>query len=245
MDDAPQEWKIRAGALPVAVALALLFHSWDLGHFAQRTALTMPLHELGHAITGWWCGFAAVPTLWKTMIPETRGVIVPVVLLAASGYVGWRGWTTDRMGLVALAGAALALQFLGTVASSVDSAHEMFTFGGDAGAMVLGTVLMMLFFVGPESKLRAGGLRYGLLGIGAAALVDTFATWWRARKDHDVIPFGEIEGVGLSDPSKLDEVYGWTVPQIVDRYVMVGTVCVLALVAVWVRATWITYRDAH
>ena len=32
-------------------------------------------HELGHAITGWWCGFSAVPGLWKAMIPDRRGVL--------------------------------------------------------------------------------------------------------------------------------------------------------------------------
>jgi len=76
------EWKLRAGSVPVAIALALLFHSCDTGHFAQRTALSMPLHELGHAISGWWSGYASLPGLWKTTLPETRGVVMPVLVLA-------------------------------------------------------------------------------------------------------------------------------------------------------------------
>lgn len=237
------EWKLRAITLPVALVLALTFHSCDTGHFVQRTALTMPLHELGHAITAWWCGFGAIPTLWKTLMPETRGTVMPIAVLALEGFLLWWGWTTSRMWIVAIAVGLGILQFLGTVSVELDTANMAFTFGGDAGAMVLGTALMLTFFVGPDSRLRAGGLRFGLVGIGAAALVDTFATWWKARTDPSVIPFGEIEGVGLSDPSKLSEVWNWTDAQIVDRYVAVGVCCFAVLIGAWAWATWRARRD--
>ncbi len=241
-DREPNEWKLRAASIPVAFALALAFHSWDLGHFAQRTALTMPLHELGHAITAWWCGFGAIPTLWKTLLlGESRGVVVPLCVAAFNGYLLWRSWTTQQMGLFALALGLGVLQYLGTT-SSLDTATMAFTFGGDAGAMVLGSVLVIAFFVGPSSRLRAGGLRYGLLAIGAAGIVDTFATWWTARHDTDVIPFGEIEGVGLSDPSKLLEDHGWPVERIVDRYVLVGVTCLVVIAAAWAWRTWDAWR---
>ncbi len=231
------EWKLRAASVPTALALALAFHSCDAGHFAQRTALTMPLHELGHAITAWWCGFAAIPTLWKTLIPESRSLFISVLILALNGFVLWRAWVSQRMTLFALGLVLAVLQFVGTVASAQDTTMMAFTFGGDAGAMILGSALMLAFFVGPSSRLRAGGLRYGLLAIGAAALVDTFATWWRARSNPDVIPFGEIEGVGQSDASKLVDVHGWSVAQLVDRYVVVGVTCLVVVLAGWAWAT--------
>ena len=55
--------------------VALAFHAWPTGHCLQRTFLSMMVHELGHAVTAWWCGFGALPGLWKTLIPETRGVV--------------------------------------------------------------------------------------------------------------------------------------------------------------------------
>ena len=100
------------------------------------------------------------------------------------------------------------LQFCGTTAH-VDTAQLAIIFGGDGGAMVIGTLLILTFFAPEGSKFRHGALRWGLLVIGAAAFVDTASTWWRARTDLGVIPFGEIEGVGLSDPSKLAEA-GWS-----------------------------------
>src|SRR5205823_1169102 len=150
----------RRFAIPGALGVALAFHAWPTGHWLQRTFLSMIVHELGHAITAWWCGFAALPTVWKTLIPDERGVIVPLAL-------------------------------------------------------------------------AAGGLRWGLLAIGAAAYVDTFATWWAARSDLGAIPLGEIEGVGLSDPSKLIEDYGWKTHQMVSRYVTLGVTCLIVLTAVY------------
>jgi len=244
-EDEALEWRLRAVAIPAAIGLALAFHAWPTGHWLQRTFLSMMVHELGHAVTAWWCGFAALPTVWKTLIPETRSAFISLVVLALEGGMFVRGWRLQRTGWM-LAGLGLAVvQFIATLGTSVARAHEAITFGGDAGAMVLGTLLMLTLFAGPESRLRTNQLRWGFLVIGAAALVDTFATWFTARSDPDAIPFGEIEGVGLSDPSKLDEVYGWTVHQIVHRHLNVGIACFVALAAAWLYFTHAARRPAH
>jgi hypothetical protein len=134
------------------------------------------------------------------------------------------------------------LQIVGTLATGPHHAHAAITFGGDAGAMVLGTLLMLTFFAPAESRVVTNHLRWGFLVIGAAALVDPFGTWWTARTDESAIPFGEIEGVGLSDPSKLAEVHGWSTNQIVGRYVIVGVVCFIAIAAAWAYFTWAARR---
>jgi len=244
-DDEALEWKLRAVAVPAAIALAFAFHASPTGHWLQRTFLSMIVHELGHAVTAWWCGFAALPTVWKTLIPETRSTFLPLAILALEGWLCVRGWTTRRTGWLAAGLGLAALQFIGTLGTSPRHAQEAITFGGDAGAMILGTLLMLTFFAGPESRLRTNQLRWGFLVIGAAALVDTFATWSAARTDPDVIPFGEIEGVGLSDPSKLDEVYGWTTHQIVHRHLTVGIACFVALAAAWLYETRAAHRAAR
>ena len=230
------EWKLRAAAIPGALLVALAFHAWPTGHFLQRTFLSMMIHELGHAATGWWCGFAALPTLWKTMIPEARGLVWLIVAAGEAALVVL-GWRARRVSL-AIIGLALAALQLAAMNLPVERAHAWVIFGGDGGAMILGTLLMASFFV---PKLRDHGLRWGLLVIGAAAFVDTFATWWAARSDTDAIPFGEIEGVGLSDPSKLTEDFGWSTSTMVHRYVTLGVVCLVALAAIY---AW-QVRRAH
>jgi len=247
LDDDPEdnpelEWKIRAAAIPAAFALAFVFNVWSTGHWLQRTFLSMMVHELGHAATGWFCGFAAIPTLWKTIVPETRSLFVTLIAVGGLGALAWRSWVTQRMLWFGVAVVAGVLVFFGTTAS-VDTAFEAFTFGGDAGAMIIGSALILTMFAPPSSRLRTNHLRWGFLVIGSAAYVDTFATWWRARTNEDVIPFGEIEGVGMSDPSKLQETFGWTTRQIIDRYVTVGVVCGLVVVAVWLYSTWRIRRE--
>jgi hypothetical protein len=229
------EWKLRAYAVPAAILIAIGFHAWPLGHFLQRTWLSMMVHEVGHATTALLCGFGAAPTLWKTMIAQDRSLLATALVAALIGAVAWRWWVDDRRLLAGLAIALLVVQAWWTFGLDDDEARALITFGGDGGAIVLGTVLMTTFFSAEDSYLTRNALRWGFLVIGAAAFVDTFATWWTARTDPSVIPFGEIEGVGLSDPSKLRDVEGWSTGQIVDRYVTLGVVCALALaiVSLW------------
>ncbi len=240
--DLEREWKLRAAVIPAALVIALAFHAWAFGHYLQRTFLTMMVHEVGHALTGWFCGFAAIPTLWKTLIPAARGTLAPIALAAAEVTVCYVGVKFERRWLLALGIALAVLQVVGTFGLTEVQAQTAIIFGGDGGAMVLGTLLMASFFV---PRLRRGGLRWGFVAIGAAAYVDTFATWWSARSDIGVIPFGEIEGVGLSDPSKLTDVYGWSVHRMVERYVALGVGCLVVLAAVTAWATWSTRKAAR
>jgi hypothetical protein len=111
-------------------------------------------------------------------------------------------------------------------------AGALIVFFGDGGAMVLATILMATFYAPRESALyKNWGLRWGLLVIGALSFLHVFLVWTGPLED---LPFGEIEGVNLSDPSLLTEMYGWTVLQMVDRYVRLGTVCLAAMVALYV-----------
>jgi hypothetical protein len=237
------EWKLRAIGVPAAFAVALAFHASSTGHWLQRTFLTMIPHELGHAITAWWCGFTAVPGLWKTMIPEGRSALACIVVGALEvGLVAWGAYT--RRTVLWAIGLALAAIQIAATATTTDHAQMAITFGGDGGAMVIATALVLTFFVPPETRLQTTGLRWGFLVIGAATLVDTAATWFAARRDHDAIPFGEIEGVGLSDPSKLHEVYGWTERQIATRYANLGTLCFAIVAIAWAWAVWSAHRNA-
>jgi hypothetical protein len=243
VDDPALEFKLCVAAIPVALALGLAFHI--LTPSLQRIFLAMPVHELGHAVTAWFCGYFAVPTLWRTLIPEERGFIAPVLLAVALGYVIYRAWIAEKLYLVALAAALLLVQGAGTFLIREKTAEMLFTFGGDGMGMVLATALMCTFFFGKRTQLYKGWLRWGFLAIGAAAFVDMFATWFAALGDHNAIPFGEIEGVGLSDPMRLVEEHGWSAAAMVRRYVTVGTACLAALALVYAWGVRLAWRKAR
>ena len=67
--------------------------------------------------------------------------------------------------------------------------------------------------------------------IGALSFMHVYRLW---SGPWENIPFGEVEGVNLSDPTRLTEEYGWSVIQMVDRYLLLARVCFVALLALYI-----------
>ena len=85
-------------------------------------------------------------------------------------------------------------------------------------------------------------LRWGLVVIGAFALADASSVWWAAHGDPAEIPFGHIEGVGLSDPSVLVEQFHWSEQKLISRYVTTSALCLLLVgvcQVIGVRRAWL------
>ena len=160
-----------------------------------------------------------------------------MILTAAIVFGGFQAWNAQRWAWVFAAGGVLILQLIALWLP----AGPLIVFFGDGGAMVLATILMATFYAPRESALyKNWGLRWGLLVIGALSFMHVFLIWSGPYED---IPFGEIEGVNLSDPSLLTEMHGWPVTQLVDRYVRLGEVCLVALLALYVWALVSAYLD--
>ncbi len=229
-EEAAYELKLYLGALPVALLVAYGAVAGPTGFLVRL--ITMPFHELGHAISAWLCGHVAFPTLWKTPI-FGRSYLLAAAAAAGLGTLAWRGWKRRHWGMVAAGGGVLFLQAVGTLLLSERSTQVLFSFSGDAGMMLLGTALMATLYSRPGSYLHEHGLRWGFLGLGALSFMDGFLTWWVARKDFSAIPFGQIEGVGLSDASKLVGPYGWGEHELVRRYVTLGVLCLVFLAVLY------------
>jgi len=242
VDDPVLEFKLCVAAIPAALLLGALFHYLTPG--LQRIVFGMPLHELGHAVAAWFCGHWAIPTLWKTLVAEERGIVMPVLLAGGLGFMMFSAYKAEKIYLVVLGAVLLAVQAFGTFYIRDLTAEMVFTFGGDGIGMVLAVMLMATFFFGKRTQLYKGWLRWGFLVIGAAAFSDMFATWWASRTDIGKIPYGEIEGVGLSDPAKLVELHGWSVQMVVRRFLAVGFACLAALAAVYAWGVWTAWRKA-
>jgi hypothetical protein len=228
VEDARRELLARAVAPPAVLLLSWGLVSTGAGHALVRTFLAMWVHELGHAVSAWWSGYGAFPGPWRTPVSAQRMPLVVIALAAGLGALVWRGWRMRRPAWMALGAAGLAAQLVCTSLAPA-TARALFTFGGDAGSMVLGAVGISTLWTHPEGRLAKGWLRWGFLVIGAGALVDALDTWIRARHDLGLLPLGEIEGVGLSDASKLMDVHGWSAGDLTGRYVTLGLCCLAAL----------------
>jgi hypothetical protein len=231
IEDPILEWKLCIGAIPIMLCLAIAFHVFM--PFLQRTFLGMPIHEIGHAVTAWLCGYFAVPTLWFTPVSETRSFIVPIALLSALVYMMYRAYFAKMHAIMALGAMLVLLQAIGTLGIKASTAEMLFVFGGDGAGMVLATALMATFFFGKQTQLYRGSLRWGFIVIGAAAFVDIFATWWSAWRDSSLIPFGEFESGLKSDALRMFEDYGWSTDALIHRYVAIGISCMIVLVFVY------------
>jgi hypothetical protein len=97
--------------------------------------------------------------------------------------------------------------------------------------MVLATILMATFYAPRDSTLgKTWGLRWALLVIGTLAFMHVYRLW---SGPWENIPFGEIEGGNLSDPTLLTGMYGWSVIQLVDRYLLLAKACFIAMGAMY------------
>jgi hypothetical protein len=222
------ELKCRLLALPLALLAAYLLSG--TGFVMVGGMLAMVLHETGHAITAWLSGRWAVPLLWVTYRGDNRSWSVVLIVTAAIGLAGFLAWKTRRWGLLCAAGGVFLLQAVIAIQPSFTQG-SLIVFGGDGGALVLATLLMAAFYAPAGSWLRQSwGLRWGFLAIGALSFFAVFRIW---SGPIEGIPFGEIEGVNLSDPGLLTETYGWSVTQLIHRYQLLAAVSLAALLAVY------------
>jgi hypothetical protein len=111
-------------------------------------------------------------------------------------------------------------------------AQQLIVFGGDGGCLVLGTMLMLTVYARRDHPIRQNHVRWGLLVIGALALMDVYTVW---SGPIDRLPFGDNEN-GLSDPSVLTEMYGWSVLTLINRYGEVARACFTILATVYATA---------
>ena len=224
--EAATEFKYRLLALPLALLVARLLTGTGFNMVAGM--LAMVVHECGHAITAWLAGRWAVPTFWFTMIGENRSWFMVLLVTGALLFGGFQAWRAQRWGWVCAAAAVLFLQ-MDILRAPAPGA--VIIFAGDGGAMVLATILMATFYAPRDSALwKRWGLRWGLLVIGTLAFMHVYRLW---SGPWENIPFGEIEGGNLSDPTLLTGMYGWSVIQLVDRYLLLAKACFMAMGAMY------------
>src|SRR5260221_14653469 len=113
--------------------LALAFHFLTPG--LQRIVFGMPVHELGHAVSAWFTGFWAIPTLWKTLIPDERGFLAPILLAGAIAGMMFLAGRAGKTYLVAIGVVLLVLQGLGPLWIRESTATAIYTLGGDGARM--------------------------------------------------------------------------------------------------------------
>jgi hypothetical protein len=230
--DPDLEYRLCMVVIPAFLALWFVVYATGIGKSFQAIVFAMPVHELGHAVSAWFCGYSAVPTVWKTLVPESRGFIAPVLLLGAIGYMAFQSYRHKKLGFLVLCVLLLFLQLIGTFGVEEKTSAMLITFSGDGLGMVLASVLMCTFFFGKSTQLYRGWLRWGFVCIGAAAFVDMFCQWVQALSDVTFVAMGEQEGTH-SDPYKLRYYHGIKLDRMIQSYVNLGVFCLFVLAGMY------------
>lgn len=228
VEDPALEKKLCIITIPAMLAAGFLVQLTGLFSSMQRIVFGMPVHELGHATVAWFCGFNAIPTVWKTISPTDRGIVASILVFGGILALANYGRRKMKSSWIFLSACLLVLQGYGTFMLSQRDAEMYIIFGGDGGGMVLATLLMISFYFGKETQLYKGGLRWGFVFIGSAAFADMFMTWFRSLSDRANVPYG-LTGGEPTDAFKLISYYSWSWEQLIDRHVNLGIVCLLLL----------------
>ncbi len=96
LQEARKELTYRLIALPLALVAARLLVGSPLAHLI-RVFLSMWVHESGHAVTAWLCGFGAFPGPWVTPVSDGRLPLVTGGLALGIGWCVIRTWRAQRL----------------------------------------------------------------------------------------------------------------------------------------------------
>ena len=230
-DDARLALKLQTWVPPAVLVVAwLATGTGGMSAFFSRVFLGMWIHELGHAVTAWWCGFFAFPGPWKTIVSDERSFAMRLFMVALLGGALYIVARAKHRPLTVALSVLLGLHLLGAYLISSTTAQMAFSFGGDAGNLVFGPLLMLTFHLPREHAIKRRWLHWGFVVIGAFAFCDVANQWWRAAGDVAEIPFGRIDGVGYSDASKLVEQFGWSEAALVRRYNVLAAIGLVVFV---------------
>lgn len=228
-EKAHQEFLCRIFAVPAALLFGWLV---NLGMPMLTAFLSMWLHESGHAIAAWFCGYAAFPTAWITIIPEERGRWISVVLGAIAAVGCYAAYRWQRWFWVVVSAVIVVLFVVGNLQPEAH-ARMLFTFWGDGGALVLATILMLTFYARRDHPLTKNQLRWAFLILGAMAFWYTYHRWSGGFENIANI-LEDTDERGPSDARTLLLVYGWPIGVMQARYMHLAYACLAALGAAYV-----------
>ena len=217
-------------ALPAMLVIAMLAQITGFLAGMQRIVFGMPVNEMGHAVTGWLCGFNSIPSLWVTVSSGERGYISSIAVLVALLMLARYALVNKKPVWLIPAAVIFLLQLYGTLIISGNTADMLITVGGDAMGLILATLLIVIFYLGKDTQLYKGSLRWGFLAIGAAAFMDIFAPWY--NKDISAIGYG-MTGNIHTDSFKMINVHLWQWDSLFTLHNTIGYSCLLVVLCAY------------
>ena len=241
-DRAFHDWKLVVFPLPVAALGSLVFKFLGPLDHIPTYLITIPTHELGHALMAWLNGHFAlplgvlIPMAAVTQVSQSRSVAVSLIAMIALGWVAYRSFRESRW-FPALTSSVLILATLICSWSIPDrDSMLLITWAGCGGEFILGTLFVSAFFHRAPLRWRWDFFRFPVMGAGTYALVSAWLQWHRIASGARSLPIGSFLDTGSSggDMGALLNTYGWAQARIIGSYVTLGRVCLAVVVLQYV-----------
>lgn len=213
---------------PLALAFGLAFGATGAGQFFG-SLVSMPFHELGHALASWLGSRFALPLPFFTIWSIDQSLPFGLVLASLLGGFGYHSLREgQRFGLV-IAGALLAAQLWLSCFVSARASLMCQILGGGLGEIVLGGLVLVAFHFPLPARLRWDFWRWPALLPGGVCFGHAALTWLAAARDARRIPWGSAIGdESDGDMNRLVNGFGWSAAELSRFYL--GAVCLSALV---------------
>ena len=223
--------------LPGLLMVAALFNSIEVIK-PLLFGVHIWIHEFGHATIAWLGGHQATPLPFGwTNVGEEKSLFVYFGVLTLLGLLFWIGTKEQRWWPMGLAIALAVIQFFMTWTISADTFDMLLSFGGIGGEFYLSTLLIVSFYFPLPAYWRWDFFRYPAALLAGFTFVGSLWQWRQIDRGLEDIPWGTLFGgsdhIG-GDMNQLHLVYGWSDQRIIDTYNGIGSVCVVAILSVYV-----------
>ncbi len=228
--------KVNLLALPMMTVVALLVNTTFLSFFLR--GFYVWIHEFGHAVSAWLCGFRALPLPFGwTSISLQKSWFVYWGILFLLAVIFYRGWKAKLLWLMILSAIIAGLQYYMTWVMSDWYIDFWFIFGGVGGEFYLSTLLIVAFYFKLPQKLQWNTVRFIVLFIATCAFWDTFLRWISISHGQAAIPFGTLFG-GIDDAAgdmdQLMSQFQWSGVRIARTYRRLGEACLFVQICFYV-----------
>lgn len=224
---------ILSGRADVAMPMVAFLLAWLIKLIFPKLvwAVSMWVHEFGHATTAWFGGVAATPFLgWTTMGGE-RSWIVTICFTALLGILGYKSWEKKSYFLVGTFVIAFLTQMYFRFVLNEENLDFMFSYMGIGGEFWISSWLIIAYHYDFPEYVQWRLLKYVALFIGAMVFLNALMMWKNISHGYAEFPWGSLwGGEDHGDMNVLRDEFGWQTLQITSSYVKLGTVCLLIVI---------------
>lgn len=225
---------------PGALALALLLYSFGPTNVLGWVIVAF-LHEMGHSLFHILGSKPCLPSFLFVTVCHRDTFSLTTFLIVFAILIGVFAFSRrhNNPKLAKIATCLLLILFVFSFALTNEMATSLGIFGGLAGELLFGSILVLLFFANMPLRYNWKTNRYLFLIIGMYSLVNSLILWIGVGLGNTKLPYGSAWGgkdAKCGDLNRLVNELGWSETQVTWTYLSLAIACMSAIVYAYCNA---------